>query len=235
MPYMTQKAISRQLNDEIANALDAANSKSEADEKAEVADAEADATATQEPETNAGEVEEVPPAEDAGNENIEDTTADDMSEEQPTEYEDANDEENYADETDAENQDYSENGDDELNDAEYSEEGPSTEIASKEVSTTFLNDNYRNEHLYDLTLKLKELCEKYKFILQELNRDELSEKQFIALREEENVINSLIDNIDKLTTDYFVDRLYNENLITYLHLRSSLVASIRRLKQLMKV
>ena len=158
-----------------------------------------------------------------------------MSEEQPTEYEDSNGEENYADETDAENQDYSENDDDELNDAEYSEEGPSTEIASKEVSTTYLNDNYRNEHLYDLTLKLKELCEKYKFILQELNRDELSEKQFIALREEENVINSLIDNIDKLTTDYFVDRLYNENLITYLHLRSSLVSSIRRLKQLMKV
>ena len=235
MPYMTQKAISRQLNDEIANALDAANSKSEADEKAEVADAEADATATQEPETNAGEVKEVPPAEDAGNENIENTTADEMSEEQPTEYEDANGEENYADEIDDENQDYSENGDDELNDAEYSEEEPSTEIASKEVSTTYLNDNYRNEHLYDLTLKLKELCEKYKFILQELNRDELSEKQFIALREEENIINSLIDNIDKLTTDYFVDRLYNENLITYLHLRSSLVASIRRLKQLMKV
>lgn len=260
MPYMTQKAIARQLDDEINKAITSDAKKSEVEKtnvelentpkfKSQKAisrqlDDEIALALANEPVEGASENPEEIPADDMENVPV-DQNGQPIPPEmiQGTEYgEMPTDGSVPADTSEIPPEQMPVEG----QDAAYSEEMPEGElppedpnaiesVESKEVSTTYLNDNYRNEHLFDLAVKLKEICKKYKYSLSELDRDELTEKQFNSLQAEDAIINRLIGNINKFTTDYFTDRLYNENLITYLHLRSALIASVRRIKELLKV
>lgn len=254
MPYMTQKAIARQLDDEINKAITSDAKKSEVEKtnvelentpkfKSQKAisrqlDDEIALALANEPVEDASENPEELPQEDMANmpvdQNGQPIPPEAMGQQMGTQYVDQYGEV-PPEQMPVEGQDaaYSE----EIPEGELPPEDPNAmeSVESKEVSTTYLNDNYRNEHLFDLSVKLKEICKKYKYSLSELDRDELTEKQFNNLQAEEAIINRLIGSINKFTTDYFTDRLYNENLITYLHLRSALIASVRRIKELLKV
>lgn len=260
MPYMTQKAIARQLDDEINKAINSDTKSTKFDKltdelektpkfKSQKAisqqlDDEIALALANEPVDTTSEISEELPPEDMANMPV-DQNGQPIPPEmiQGAEYGEmptdgsipADMSEIPPEQMPVEGQDvaYSE----EMPEGELPPEDPNAmeSIESKEVSTTYLNDNYRNEHLFDLSVKLKEICKKYKYSLSELDRDELTEKQFNNLQAEDAIINRLIGSINKFTTDYFTDRLYNENLITYLHLRSALIASVRRIKELLKV
>lgn len=98
-----------------------------------------------------------------------------------------------------------------------------------------INDDIRNEHLYDLCIKLKSSSDKFSNLFTEFPEDQLTFNQMVEIRRVQKEHIEYSSQLGKYVSDYFMDKTYNENLINYLHLRNTLVELIKKVKEIAKI